>query len=338
MNPEYWLGRVDSEPDRALSKLKSMGSVAQPVVSQLADKLSMSSPILSMSIAETVVAIGPESDRDIKKLLAFLMELGPRGCMLPTAVRTLEMIAWRSAESLEYLAQALRFPHYRVQLAGARALSPHASLAELIIDAIRCASESPHPEVRATLRSSLNPVIDSLPSDLKDQLEKIDLVPLGGVPAEKRDYLEQVIWVPTASALNGISGDEDAIFDLRYLTEAERSVGLPDSLDVIGNGLGIPSMAQSLHEASPDKLSIFLRFVLESPVGSRCLSDERVAELASLFAGFFNPPVRIFSNFQPFPDGRGAGLVSVLRGATIEAGVVVVDQERVGVFWVTDED
>ena len=244
-------------------------------------------------------------------------------------------------DAIETTARALQSGCWRLRLSAARALDGLenlGALAELVAPALLAALVDRCADVVAATAQALAPHRADLPADLGAALDKARVSLLDRAALQQARALEHALWLPRALALNGrlhYGADTDslAVFSLRGRGAGEAGPGPnmePQALvrqmlagygfdgAALDNWRRHPARADTMRELIGDLSPLFFTDPTPRPAQQA---------LAARLLGWFGDGVEVFT----VSPQTGAG-------ALLSRALVCVSPERVGLFWVMDED
>lgn len=282
--------------------------------------------------------IGPERDEDFVRLLR-AME-GAQGSMISDLVTLLEQSGPGFDNRIETIAEFLQHSHYRVRIAAARALKGMDTLLELIEQPLLKAMEDPSPSVVEAVVETLAGNVTYLTPNLLAALHSSPITPL---PAEKResfDQLERYMWWPRTDQLNAADADEDVIFIYRHKSLAERSEQQAELVEQLMVAHGLPPRPGAFHEVDFGQFHLNLREALKPVYYSEPCVEQSTEELAVRLRSLFHEDAVLLGNHR-YDRYDKEGHVGFGGGVTyniVDHGVICLDDDHVGFFFVTDED
>src|SRR5262249_2284587 len=118
-------------------------------------------------------------------------------------------------------------------------------------------------------------------------------------------------------------------------------------IDAFVASLGFSGLGQGWEEINRDQAESILRLILHKDLAYRMPITplEKATSLAGRFLALFSRSARWFTNgtyhLAPVrtPNGGSAGPSwNPISQATFDTGVVCIDESRIGIMWVQDED
>ena len=126
---------------------------------------------------------------------------------------------------------------------------------------------------------------------------------------------------------NGADGD-DVIFALHKIPRRERRYDLPEQIDDMARGHGLPDISKYLGEITHEDLPEILEQML-TPLNDNCLyAPPDIQKLATRLLNFFNTNARLFSLKSEH----------IVCSGIQEQGLVIMDETSLCIFWVADMD
>ncbi|HGY89851.1 MAG TPA: hypothetical protein ENK43_01625 [Planctomycetes bacterium] len=339
MNVDEWISRLEgAEPRWALDRLRGAPpALARPAIPALLGLAGRSHRGLKNEALSLAIRLRPEDSGQITALLESLVEDVPGGWMLPDVVDAFEHLASRSEETIESLGKALSYPHARVRVAAARGLATLGPVLELVDRPLQAAMKDPAIEVRQAVFETLLENRKYLSAALAGLVTDRPQAPAIREVRESAERFENAYWRPRAAALNGIGDDgDDVVFCVRPRTEDER--GRPDDEILIPllSSHGLPAGKEALHRTTMAMSEHVWRKMIYPLFSESPVSSTPIEQIAKCWAGLFDRELRLYSNVV-FEDGAVVR-VNPVSGCLIDVGLVGIDDTRVGIFWVADED
>ena len=339
MNLEYWIAKLaGDDPLGAMMQLQHFpSSQLQGAICALLKLIEGDDYVLACQAAQLAIRIEPSQSGQLARLLTFLLKAQPCGWMLPDVVNSFEKLAARQPEVIQHLGEAFAFPHFRVRVAAVRGLTAMGELLELVEQPLTDSIDDQSTCVSEATLQMLQMNRSFLSTELQNIISQYDLNLTSQEENEERDSLEQLLWKPRASKLNGLGEDgEDAIFFLRNKTTWEKGFSEYELLLHLLVGHNLPPAVSALRKIDPPDTACILLKMMCPVFSNKPVCEEPVELLANRLCNFFDENVRIYSNvivrngvideYQPVAFGL------------IDNGLLWVDDQRVGIFWVVDED
>ncbi len=282
--------------------------------------------------------IGPESEEDFNRLLASVHESG--GSSTPSAVTLLEQSGPCFENSIEAIAGLLRHPHYRIRIATARCLASMGNILELIEDELLLALQDKSLSVVAEVVRALKENETDLSDALGGALDSAPVEPLRAEQQAAFDKLERRLWWPRSERLNSSDQEEDVIFVVHNLSGEQKQLPSEDLINRLLGAHGLPERAKSFKPTNSESFHWTLRDALKPVYFTTPCVSEPTEILAEELRGLFHPDAQLLSNHQ-YHQYDQSGQVSswgVVTSNIVDDGVICLDQERIGLFFVTDAD
>jgi hypothetical protein len=117
------------------------------------------------------------------------------------------------------------------------------------------------------------------------------------------------------------------------------------AVDTFVTGLGFSGQGENWRGIDSDLAVRILALILQQDLAYNCplMSSEEAQNLIKRFLGFFEQPIRFFTNSY-FKNEEQTNTLLTLSGwnsitaSTFDAGIIGIDQTRIGILWVEDED
>ncbi len=339
MNIEYWIDKLaGDDPLAALMQLQRFtSSQLRGAVSALLKLIEQSDFALACQAAQLAIRIEPQQSDQLASILKFLLNAQPCGWMLPDVVDSFEQLAARQPEVIEQLGEAITYPHYRVRIAAVRGLASMGELLEFVKQPLLAAIEDPSGSVVEAVVRILQDNRSFFSADLSDVLSRYQINQTSHAQDAESKSLEQLLWRPRAGKLNGLGEDgEDAIFFLRNQSQQEKELSENERLEQLLTSHNLPPAVSSLRRIAPQETTTLLLKMMCPVFSNEPICNEPIELFANRLCDFFDKNVRIYSNVV-VQNGLIEEYQPVAFGL-IDNGLLWVDDERVGMFWVVDED
>ena len=290
----------------------------------------------SLSGFRAACLIGPDDEADFTLLLRSLLKQYAWGRMVPYLVILLEESGPKFENRIELIADALDSPHYRVRIAAARALKGMGVLLELVEPQVLKSLNDPSLSVVEAVVEMLRENQPDLTTALLSALQTTTVKALSVEEQSQFNRLERQLWWPRASQLNGYSEDEHCVFVYRRLSEKEQNMSQTERIDNLLADHGFPAAGASFREVDVEQFSKNLAASLKLVFYSHLSIEVPPDELANMLLQLFDEDVTMLANGYVYDDGvRSYGGVTY---GVVDAGVICMDQQRIGMFYVSDED
>lgn len=116
------------------------------------------------------------------------------------------------------------------------------------------------------------------------------------------------------------------------------SDSITEVLDGFVEKLGFVGLEEGWREINRCEAETIAQIILHRDLAYRAeaMTAQRACKLAEQFLALFNKEARYFTNGEF--DADGLHMWSGITEATFDTGIICIDNERMGILWVQDED
>ena len=293
--------------------------------------------INSNQATKAACLIGPDEEEDFLSLLDAMADV--RGSMTPFLAALLERSAPQFDNQIETIAGFLHHSHYRVRIAATRALKEMGALFELIEQPLLNALKDPCPSVVEAFAGTLVANESCLTARLQGALRSTQVRPLSQEQRSIFEQLEREMAWPRMERLN-CSDDEDVVFIYRYKTSVEKSMSPQELITQLLTVHGLPPHAEVFHEVDIKQFHLNLRESLKPVYCTEPCVTGPTVELAERLRSLFSKDVILLANhrYEQYDEHGHVGYGGGVTYNIVDHGVVCIDEDLIGFFFVSDED